>query len=54
MENQTGSNGARIGHWMRTSLLVKLLSIGFIVLLLLIPKAMIQSLILSGKTGRQK
>ncbi|MBX2930144.1 MAG: cell envelope integrity protein CreD [Saprospiraceae bacterium] len=45
MENQTGSTGSRIGHWMRTSLLVKLLSIGFIVLLLLIPKAMIQSLI---------
>lgn len=50
MENQTGSIGSRIGHWMRTSLLLKLFSIGFIVLLLLIPKAMIQSLIFERQT----
>ncbi len=51
MENNLNFN--RFGHWLRTSLFVKLLSIGFIVLLLLIPGAMIQSLI-SERQFRQE
>ncbi len=35
----------RFGHWVQTSLLVKLASIGFLTLLLLIPNAMIQDLV---------
>ncbi|MFM8363086.1 MAG: inner membrane CreD family protein, partial [Haliscomenobacter sp.] len=45
MENQQNASGSRVGNWLRTSLLVKLLSIGFIALLLLIPAALIQSVI---------
>lgn len=35
----------RFGHWVQTSLLVKLASIGFLTLLLLIPNVMIQELV---------
>jgi inner membrane protein len=45
MENQQNASGSRVGNWLRTSLLVKLLAIGFIALLLLIPAALIQSVI---------
>ncbi len=45
MENQEFSAFNRISHWLKTSLLVKLASMGFIILLLLIPNAMIQDMI---------
>ena len=45
MENQQNASGSRVGNWLRTSLLVKLLAIGFIALLLLIPAALIESVI---------
>ncbi|MEZ4942322.1 MAG: cell envelope integrity protein CreD [Saprospiraceae bacterium] len=45
MENQENSMIGRVGHWVQTSLLVKLASIGFLTLLLLIPNAMIQDLV---------
>lgn len=45
MENNGNSTFNRFSHWLRTSLFVKLLSIGFLILMLLIPKAMIQGLI---------
>jgi len=45
MENQEFTVVNRISHWLKTSLLVKLASIGFIILLLMIPNAMIQHMI---------
>lgn len=45
MENNSNSTPNRFGQWLRTSLFMKLVSIGFLVLMLLIPKAMIQGLI---------
>lgn len=45
MENNENSAFGKVGHWLRTSLLVKLLAIGFIVLILLIPQVMIQGII---------
>lgn len=45
MENNENSAFSKVGHWLRTSLLVKLLAIGFIVLILLIPQVMIQGII---------
>ncbi len=53
MENNANSFAARFSHWLRISLLVKLTSIGIIVLLLLIPSAMIQSLIYE-RQGRKE
>lgn len=53
MENNANSFFARFSHWLRTSLLVKLTSIGIIVLLLLIPRAMIQGLIYE-RQGRKE
>ena len=52
MENNENSPISKLGHWLRTSLLVKLLSIGFIVLILLIPQVMIQGII-SERQNRQ-
>ncbi len=52
MENQEFTVVNRIGHWLKTSLLVKLAAMGFITLLLLIPNAMIQSMI-HERQGRQ-
>lgn len=45
MENQETSTFNRISHWLKTSLLVKLASMGFIIILLLIPNAMIREMI---------
>lgn len=45
MQNQENSFGKNMSTWMRQSLFFKLLSIGFIVLLLLIPQSMIQGII---------
>lgn len=45
MENNENSALGKVGIWLRTSLLVKLLAIGFIVLILLIPQVMIQGII---------
>jgi len=45
MENLENSVLGRFGHWVKTSLLVKLASIGFLTLLLLIPNAMINELV---------
>jgi inner membrane protein len=45
MENQEFTVFNRISHWLKTSLLVKLASMGFIILLLLIPNVMIQDMI---------
>ncbi|MCB0532819.1 MAG: cell envelope integrity protein CreD [Saprospiraceae bacterium] len=45
MENQENSVIGRFGHWVQTSLLVKLASIGFLTLVLLIPNVMIQDLV---------
>lgn len=45
MENQEITVVNRISHWLKTSLLVKLASMGFIIILLLIPNAMIQDMI---------
>jgi inner membrane protein len=49
--NQEPSALNRFGSWVKNSLLVKLGSIGFLTLLLLIPNAMIQDLI-SERQGR--
>lgn len=51
MVNQEPSALNRFGSWVKNSLLVKLGSIGFLTLLLLIPNAMIQELI-SERQGR--
>ncbi len=53
MENNVNSFSSRFSHWLRTSLLVKLTAIGTIVLLLLIPRAMIQGLIYE-RQGRKE
>lgn len=45
MENQAQSSFHRFSQWLKASLLVKLFSIGFLVLLLIIPNALIQDLI---------
>ena len=45
MENQDSSVLNRFGNWVKNSLLVKLFSIGFLILLLLIPNSMIDGLI---------
>lgn len=45
MENNENAMMNRFGHWVKTSLLVKLFSIGFLTLLLLIPNAMIKELV---------
>ncbi len=45
MENQENSVLNRFGTWVKNSLLVKLFSIGFLILLLLIPNSMIDGLI---------
>lgn len=42
MENQNQSTVQKFSHWLKASLAVKLLSIGFLVLILLIPNALIQ------------
>jgi len=45
MQTQEPSTFQRISNWLKQSLFVKLLSIGFIIILLMIPNSMIQSLI---------
>ncbi|MBK6902835.1 MAG: cell envelope integrity protein CreD [Saprospirales bacterium] len=45
MQNQDSSTMQRFSHWLKKSLFVKLGSIGFLVLLLLLPNAMIRELI---------
>ena len=45
MEKQEMSGARKIAHWIKHSLIIKLLAIGFLVLLLLIPNALIQELI---------
>ena len=45
MENQEISTFSRFTQWLRTSILVKLMAIGFLVLILMIPNAMIQDLV---------
>ena len=52
MENITSSTFQRISQWLKESLIIKLLAIGFIILILLIPNAMIQGLI-SERDHRQ-
>ena len=42
MENQNQSTFNRFSQWLKESLAIKLLSIGFLVLILLIPNALIQ------------
>lgn len=45
MQNQETSTFQRFSNWLKQSLFVKLASIGFLILLLMIPNSMIQSLI---------
>ena len=45
MENQENSVLSRFGNWVKHSLLVKLISIGILTLLLMIPNAMIDGLV---------
>jgi inner membrane protein len=45
MQNQEISNFQKFSHWLKQSLFVKLSSIGFLILILLIPNTMIQNLI---------
>lgn len=42
MENQSTTSVQRFSQWLKSSLLVKLMAIGFLVLMLLIPNALIQ------------
>jgi inner membrane protein len=53
MEKVENSMFSRFGHWVKTSLLVKLSSIGVLILILLIPKSMIDDLIWE-RQGRQQ
>ncbi|HMO39428.1 MAG TPA: cell envelope integrity protein CreD [Saprospiraceae bacterium] len=45
MQNQETSNFQKFSQWLRQSLFVKLAAIGFLILLLMIPQSMIQSLV---------
>lgn len=45
MENQELTTFTRFTQWLRTSVIVKLLAIGFLVLILMIPNVMIQELV---------
>ena len=54
MENSSNSTFNRIGERLRTSLLVKLISIGFIALLLMIPKSMTSELIRERQNRQQE
>lgn len=45
MENQNQSGFSKLSKWLRESILVKLMAIGFLVLILLIPNSMISDLI---------
>lgn len=54
MENSSNSTFNRIGERLRSSLLVKLISIGFIALLLMIPQSMIFELIRERQNRQQE
>ena len=45
MENSVLSLADRFNNWIANSIIIKLLSIGFLILILLIPSAWIESLI---------
>ena len=52
MENPSSSFGYRFNQWLKQSLLMKLLSIGFLVVILMIPTILIRELI-NERQGRQ-
>lgn len=54
MQNQETSAMQKFSNWLKQSLFVKLLSIGFLVLILLIPNTMIQGLIYERQNRQQE